>query len=42
VTIIDSVKNPISGKIVAKGIKELIMDEKYIDPSKTEIITKDE
>ena len=42
VTIIDSVKNPISGKIVAKGIKELIMDEKYIDPSKTEIIIKDE
>lgn len=35
---IDSVKNPISGKIKAKGIKRLILDESKIDPSKTEII----
>ena len=34
---IDSVKNPISGKIKAKCIKELILDEKYIDPRKTTI-----
>jgi len=39
---IDSVKNPISGVIKAKHIDELIMDEKYIDPSKTKIIIKDE
>lgn len=37
VTTIDSVKNPISGRIKAKGIKELILDEKYIDPKKTKI-----
>ena len=42
ITRIDSVKNPISGVIKAKGIDELIMDEKYIDPSKTKIILKDE
>ncbi|MCR5506067.1 MAG: DUF3737 family protein [Bacilli bacterium] len=34
---IDSVKNPYSGRIKAKKINELIMDEKYIDPSKTTI-----
>lgn len=32
---IDSVKNPISGTIKAKKIKELILDENLIDPSKT-------
>ena len=37
---IDSIKNPYSGKIVAPEIKELILDEKFIDPSKTEIIIK--
>lgn len=41
VTEIDSVKNPISGKITAPKIRELIMDENFIDPSKTEIITED-
>ena len=35
---VDSVKNPISGKIKAQSIKELIMEEKFIDPTKTEII----
>ncbi len=34
---IDSVKNPISGQIEAYGIKDLIMDEKVITPSKTKI-----
>ena len=33
-----SVKNPLSGRIKAKDIKELIMDEKFIDPTKTKII----
>ena len=40
ITEIDSVKNPISGVIRSKGIKELIMDENEVDPSKTKIITK--
>ncbi len=39
---IDSVKNPISGRIKAKKIGEIILDEKYIDPSKTTIEVEDE
>lgn len=39
---IDSVMNPISGSIKAKGIGELIMDETKIDPNNTEIITERE
>lgn len=35
---IDSVKNPYSGTIKAYSIKEIILDEKYVDPSKTAII----
>ncbi len=38
-TEIDSVKNPISGKIRAAAIRELIMDSELIDPEKTEIKT---
>lgn len=38
---IDSVKNPISGVIKAKGIGELILDKKYVNPSNTKIIIKD-
>jgi hypothetical protein len=34
---IDSVKNPISGRIKAKGIGEIILDEDLIDPNKTKI-----
>ena len=34
---IDSVKNPYSGIISAYEIKELILDEKFVDPSKTTI-----
>lgn len=34
---IDSIKNPLSGKIKARTIGELIMDENFIDPDKTEI-----
>ncbi len=36
-----SIKNPISGKIQAKKINELILDKKFCDPSKTTIITED-
>lgn len=35
ITKVDSIKNPYSGKIKAKAIGELILDNKYIDPSKT-------
>lgn len=35
---IDSVKNPISGKISAPAIGQLIMDKSKIDPAKTQII----
>ncbi len=34
---VDSVKNPLSGRIKARAIGELILDEKFIDPDKTEI-----
>ena len=40
VTEIDSVKNPYSGRISSRGIKELILDEKFVDKSKTEIVIK--
>ena len=39
---IDSVKNPISGRIKARAIKELIMDDSLVDVSKTEIIIESE
>ena len=39
---IESVKNPISGKIKAHHIDEIIMDPHEIDPSKTTIITDDD
>lgn len=37
-SVIDSVKNPMGGKIVCKGIKELIIDENCKNPGQTEII----
>ena len=40
-TEIDSVKNPIAGRIEAKSIKEIILDESLIDVTKTEIVTKE-
>ncbi len=40
-TEIDSVKNPIAGKIAAKRIKELILDESLVDVTKTEIKTEE-
>ena len=39
-TEIDSVKNPYSGIISSPKIKELIMDEKFVDKTKTEFKTK--
>lgn len=36
-----SVKNPISGKIRAKSIGEIILDADIVDPAKTEITTED-
>ena len=36
---VDSIVNPTSGRIVADSIGELVMDDRYIDPSKTTIIT---
>ena len=40
ITEIDSVKNPTSGKIHAKAIRELILEPTQIDPAKTEITTE--
>lgn len=39
-TVIDSIKNPYSGKIICKGVKELILEDKFIDKKKTEIFIK--
>lgn len=39
-SVVDSVKNPISGRITAKGIEELIMEADRIDPKKTQIMIK--
>lgn len=36
-SVIDSVKNPISGKISAPEIRELIIDQEKVDPAETEI-----
>ena len=36
--VVESIKNPYSGKIRAKGVKHLYMDDKYIDSSKTRVI----
>ena len=35
---VDSIKNPYSGRIIVKSVGELILDDKYIDKKKTEII----
>ncbi|MBP5357918.1 MAG: DUF3737 family protein [Treponema sp.] len=37
---IDSVKNPVSGKIEADGIGEIIMESSVVDPAKTQIICR--
>jgi len=41
-TRIDSVKNPISGRIRAREIGEIILDSEMIDPARTEIKTGDD
>ena len=38
---IESVKNPINGRIEANNIKEIILDENLIDPTKTTIVIKE-
>lgn len=38
VTSVDSIKNPYSGIIRVKDVKELIMDKEFVDPNKTKII----
>ena len=40
VTVVDSIKNPTSGIIRVKGVKELILDPKYIDVSKVKVELK--
>ena len=37
ITVVDSIKNPSSGQITVAGVKELILDRKYIDPAKVRI-----
>ncbi len=39
-TEIDSVKNPISGRIHAEAIRKLIMEKTLVDPNKTKITTE--
>ena len=36
--VVESIKNPISGRIVCKGVKKLILEDDKIDRSKTEIV----
>ena len=38
INVVDSIKNPYNGKIHAKDVKVLIMDDKFIDTTKTKII----
>lgn len=38
---VDSIVNPASGRIVCGSIGELVLDEQYVDPCKTAIITED-
>jgi hypothetical protein len=35
---VDSIKNPSGGVIKVDSVKELILEEKYIDPSKIKVI----
>lgn len=38
-SVVDSVKNPYDGRIVARGIGEVIFDDAQVDPGKTAIVT---
>ena len=37
-SVVDSIKNPYSGRIVVKGVKQLILENDKIDTTKTEIL----
>ena len=37
---VDSVVNPTSGRIVADGFDSVTLDDKYVDPTKTEIVVR--
>ena len=37
-SVVDSIKNPFSGRIVVKGVRQLILENDKIDTTKTEII----
>ena len=39
-TVVDSIKNPYDGQIIVAGVKELILDRQYINPSKVKIIRR--
>ena len=39
-SVVKSIKNPYSGRIVVKGVDELILDEQYIDKSKIKVLLK--
>ena len=39
-TVVDSIKNPYDGQIIVAGVKDLILDRKFIDPSKIKIIRR--
>lgn len=38
ISVVDSIKNPISGIIMVRGVRKLILDDRYIDPHKTAIL----
>ena len=38
INVVDSIKNPTSGTIKVKGVKELILEDKFVDASKVKII----
>ena len=40
ITVVDSIKNPYSGTIRVLGVKETILEDEFIDRSKTKIIIK--
>lgn len=40
ITVVDSIKNPYDGQIIVAGVKDLILDRKYINPSKIKIIRR--
>ena len=41
ITSVDSIKNPLSGKIICKGVDEIILDDDDIDHTQCQIIVED-